>query len=314
MFGKSVVYVGNIQPYVSVAGQILGRLKQLLQEDDMDSAQTIIQIFVDIAHDEPKFFAACINDLCPVMEKVGMSDSVDEDTRQLALELLLTIVEKHPPLVRKNQMFVETVIKLGLQLMLVLEDIDQPEWNSEYDHNVDDSPCFDAGQVSLCRLAEEISTKKFLPILLPKIEQLLSNNNWVCKHAGLVAIAQTCELISGAGVNKDELFERCASFIKDPNYRVRYATVHCLGIMCTDFGKKFVNKWHNHILNVFMSAMDDKVNPRQQAHAAICVVNLAERLSTKMLRPNLEKLLKKLFDVLNTPNAPKFVQENALSA
>merc|ERR1719192_1072362 len=90
--------------------------------------------------------------------------------------------------------------------------------------------------------------------------------------------------------------------------------VHCLGIMCTDFGKKFVNKWHNHILNVFMSAMDDRANPRLQAHAAICVVNLAERLSNKMLRPNLERLLKKLFDVLNQNNAPKFVQENALSA
>jgi len=314
MFGKAVVYVGNIQQYIGVAPQLLDRFKKLLTEADMENAQSLLQILVDIAHDEPKFFAGSINELIPIMEQVGMSDQIDEDTRQLALELLLTIVEKDPPLVRKNQHFVETTVKLGLQLMLVLEDVEQEEWNSEYDHNVDDSPCFDAGQVSLCRLSEEISSKKFLPILLPRIQELLSNNNWVCKHAGLVAIAQTCELISGAGVDKDELFERCASFIKDPNYRVRYATVHCLGIMCTDFGKKFVNKWHNHILNVFMSAMDDRANPRQQAHAAICVVNLAERLSNKMLRPNLERLLKKLFDLLNQNNAPKFVQENALSA
>merc|ERR1719361_731133 len=60
--------------------------------------------------------------------------------------------------------------------------------------------------------------------------------------------------------------------------------------------------------------MDDTSNPRVQAHAAICVVNLAERLSTKMLRPNLERLLQKLFSVLNQNNAPKFLQENVLSA
>merc|ERR1719495_2066033 len=127
-----------------------------------------------------------------MMEQIGVSDQIEEDSRQLALEVLITIVEKRPALVRKNQVFIETVIKVALQLMLVLDDKDHEEWNSEYDHNVDDSPCFDAGQVALCRIAEEISTKKFLPILLPKVEQLLSQNSWMCKHAGLVAIAQTC--------------------------------------------------------------------------------------------------------------------------
>merc|ERR1719510_2072910 len=63
-----------------------------------------------------------------------------------------------------------------------------------------------------------------------------------------------------------------------------------------------------------MNAMNDRANPRLQAHAAICVVNLAERISTKLLRPNLEKLLRRLFEVLSQPNAKKFVQENALSA
>lgn len=316
MFGKAVAYVDNIQNYLNATSMILGILKNFLTTGDELNSQQLLQILVDIASDKPKLYKGCINEIIPIMEQIGMNENFDEDCRLLSLELLITLIEKQPSMVRRNQAYIETVVKVALQLMLSVEEPSPEEWNSEYDHKkvVDQSPCFDQGQVTLCRLAVEISIKKYLPILLPKMEQLMGHNAWKCKHAGLIAVAQTCELICQGGINKESIFERVAQFAKDQHFRVRYATVHCLGIMCTDFGKKFVNKFHNQILDIFMQCMDDRANPRLQAHAAICVVNLAERLSQKMLRPNLEKLLHKLFSVLNQNNAPKFLHENVLSA
>merc|ERR1719454_2805261 len=58
--------------------------------------------------------------------------------------------------------------------------------------------------------------------------------------------------------------------------------------------------------------MGEKDHPRTQAHSAICIVNFAECVSPKLLRPRLEQLLQKLFNLLNQPQ--KFVQENALGA
>merc|ERR1719510_468959 len=82
--------------------------------------------------------------------------------------------------------------------------------------------------------------------------------------------------------------------------------------MCSDFKKKFVNTYSGGILDIFEAGMGETDHPRIQAHSAICIVNFAECVSPKLLRPRLEQLLNKLFNLLNQPQ--KFVQENALSA
>eukprot|EP00497_Spongosphaera_streptacantha_P000940 TRINITY_DN1638_c0_g1_i3.p1 TRINITY_DN1638_c0_g1~~TRINITY_DN1638_c0_g1_i3.p1 ORF type:complete len:465 (+),score=105.86 TRINITY_DN1638_c0_g1_i3:306-1700(+) len=247
------------------------------------------------------------------MGKLAMQANIDEDIRMLALEVLVSILEKKPQLVRKNVGFLQLLTKISLQMMLVVDD-DRDEWNAKYSNSVDESPCFDAGQVALNRMAENINTKKFLPILMPNVEQLFGQQQWTCRHAAIIAVAQTCEQLADQPQYKDQIIGRIVNFGKDPHPRVRYAAIHCLGIMCSDFGKKFVNKWHNQVLESFLHGMDDKANPRLQANAAICVVNLAEKVPTKLLRPNLEKLLEKLFSVLNQPNIKKYVLENALTA
>merc|ERR1719510_2805651 len=82
--------------------------------------------------------------------------------------------------------------------------------------------------------------------------------------------------------------------------------------MCSDFKKKFVNTYSGGILDIFEAGMGETDHPRIQAHSAICIVNYAEKVASKLLRPRLEQLLNKLFHLINQPQ--KFVQENALSA
>jgi len=313
MFGKALVYISDVHKYESVVPQILATLTGLLQQQNFEKAQKVLQVLVDVAADKAKFFRAHIDAITELMKQIGSTEEMDGDVRQLALEVLVSIIEKEPSMVRKNKVFIEVVIDVSLRLMMMMDD-DKDEWNSLYDANVDDNECFDAGQVALNRLAENINKKRFVPILMPKLQQLISSSDWKCKHTAIIAIAQTCELMLEGKISKNELFKQVAPLMADAHHRVRYAVVHCVGIMCTDFGRKFVNKWNNQILEIFMSAMADSANPRLMAHSAICVVNWAERVSTKLLKPNLEKLLKQLFAMINEPNIPRFCKENALGA
>jgi len=171
---------------------------------------------------------------------------------------------------------------------------------------------FDAGQIGLNRLSENINAQRFLPVLMPKLKELMNGNDWRMRHAAFVAMAQCCELFHENKQDKDQLFQSIVNGAKDGHYRVRYSAVHCLGIMCSDFGKKFVNKYSSNILDIFEAGMEESDHPRIQANCAICTVNYAETVSSKLLRPRLEQLLKKLFGLLQ--QSEKFVQENALSA
>ena len=62
------------------------------------------------------------------------------------------------------------------------------------------------------------------------------------QHAALVAMTQCCELFRENEQNNDLVFQSIVNGIADAHYRVRFSAIHCLGIMCSDFGAKFVNK------------------------------------------------------------------------
>lgn len=61
------------------------------------------------------------------------------DTRNptVAVELLVTLAEQAPSMMRKQHTFIQNMVPLALQLMLVVEDTDIAEWNATTDDDDD---------------------------------------------------------------------------------------------------------------------------------------------------------------------------------
>jgi len=312
MFGKCVCAMNATEAvkYQSVVPSILQLLTSLLQEGDESNAQKLLQALIEIASASATFYGQQVNDVAKICLALSTEGKFDSGTKTLGLEILCTILESEPQMVRKNKLFLDNTIRICLNLMLCIEE--DSDWDNSYCESVVDDETFDAGQVGLNRLSENINAKKFLPVLMPKLEELMQGKDWRMRHAGFIAMAQCCELFHENRQNKDLLFQSIVNGMKDVHYRVRFSAIHCLGIMCSDFGTKFVNNYSSNILDIFEAGIDDKEHPRIQAGSAICVVNYAEKVASKLLRPRLEQLLNKLFNLLNQHQ--KFVQENALSA
>jgi len=312
LFGKCicVMNVAEAEKYRSVVPSILQLLTILLHEGDESNAQKLLQILIEVASANATFYGQQVNDVANICLALSTENKFDAGTKTLGLEVLCTILESEPQMVRKNKQFLDNTIRICLNLMLCIED--DSDWDKTYCESVVDDETFDAGQVGLNRLSENINAKKFLPVLMPKLQELMQGNDWRMRHAAFIAMAQCCELFHENRQNKDLLFESILNGMTDAHYRVRFSAIHCLGIMCSDFGTKFVNKFSSKILDIFEAGISDKDHPRIQAGSAICIVNYAEKVASKLLRPRLEQLLNKLFTLLNQPQ--KFVQENALSA
>jgi len=270
----------------------------------------LLQVLIEVAAANATFYELHINDMAKICKELSTQEKFESGTRTLALEILCTILENEPKMVRKNKEVVDISIGICLNLMLDIET--DSDWDKTYDDSVGENENFDAGQVGLNRLAENISAKKFLPVLMPKLKDLITGADWKMRHTAFIAMAQCSELFHENKQNKEQIFQGIVNGIKDSHYRVRSSAIHCLGIMCSDFGKKFVNKHSSNILDVFEAGIDETEHPRIQAHSAICIVNYAEKVSSKLFRPRLEQLLKKLFNLLNQPQ--KFVQISALCA
>lgn len=312
MFGKCICvmkdeHVGN---YQKIVPSILQLLTKLLHDGDETNAQTLVQVLIEVASASASFYRQHVNEVGKLCLAISTEGKFEPGTKTLGLEILCTILEGEPQMVRKNKDFIDLTTRICLNLMLNIET--DSEWDKTYSDSVLEDECFDAGQVGLNRLSENINAQRFLPVLMPKLKELMNGSDWRMRHAAFVAMAQCCELFHENKQNKDQLFQSIVNGVKDTHYRVRYSAVHCLGIMCSDFGKKFVNKYSSNILDIFEAGMDETNHPRIQANCAICVVNYAENVASKLLRPRLDQLLKKLFGLLQ--QGQKFVQENALSA
>lgn len=301
---------------------MLRPLQHSLEIHEEEDARLILELLIEVAETEPKFWKSYLHIACPLMLTVASRRSAEEEddddaarrTRQLALEFLVTIAEKLPSHCRKMGNFVQSVFPVGLNMMLELED--DPDWHKqeEEDQLGESYTNFDAGQESLDRIAIALGGKSVLPVAEACIPPYLNNETtWQHRHAALLAISQI-----GEGCQRQieaklgQVIAMALSRFTDPHPRVRWAAINCIGQMCTDFGPRIQEEFHAQIVPSLIAVMDDSANPRVQSHAAAAVINFCDAATPSLIAPYLQALLMKLRSLLQSPL--RLTQEQAVTA
>lgn len=300
--------------FVHLIPLMLQPVQRAVTARNEDDAKTSIEMLIEVVESEPYFFKKDLPHVCSIMLDVckNTSNSEDGGPRQVSLEFLVSIAEKLPTQCRKMGTFVKNVFPVALQMMLEIED--EPEWydldddddNSEYTH-------FDCGQESLDRLAIALGGKAVLPVAESIISAFLQNTNWVYRHAALLALSQI-----GEGCQKQieqklgNVIHLALSKFLDPHPRVRWAAINCIGQMCTDFGPRIQEDFHQDIVRALITVMDDKDNPRVQSHSAAAIINFCDEATSDIIAPYLDQLLGKLQALLNSSHLN--TQEQAVTA
>ncbi|CAG5136843.1 unnamed protein product [Candidula unifasciata] len=210
------------------------------QEDD-----SLLKCLIELSENVPKFLRSQLENVFELCLRI-VSDSNLEDTwRQLALEVIVTMSETAPAMVRKFAKFIPLLVQQILALMVDLED--DPDWSiqdSEDDEDTDSNPI--AGEAALDRLACALGGKTMLPYIVSNISQMLQQADWKYRYAGLMAVSACGE---GCHTHMEQMLgnivDAVLPFAADPHPRVRYAACNALGQLCTDFGPNCQKKFHN---------------------------------------------------------------------
>ena len=263
------------------------------QEDDI-----LLKSLVEVAETTPKFLRGQMEGLMALCLKVIGNGELQDSWRQLALEVVVTLSETAPAMVRKFQKYIPMLIPQILAFMVELEE--DPEWATSDELEEDDYESNAiAGESALDRLACGLGGKTMLPVILANIPQMLQNSNWQYRHAALMAIS-AC----GEGCHKQmeqlliQIVDAILPYLNDPHPRVRFAACNALGQMATDFGPVFQKKFHEKVVPALLHLMDDNANPRVQAHAGAALVNFSEDCPKGILAPYLDTIITKLEQVL----------------
>lgn len=108
-------------PFRELIPLMLQAISAALNAGAEEEARDGLEIFVEISESHPKFLRPHIDALVHALVSVAAASSLEESTRHLAFECMLTLSESSPGMCRKIDGFVQAVIPLALRMMLVIE-------------------------------------------------------------------------------------------------------------------------------------------------------------------------------------------------
>ncbi|KAN0081729.1 Armadillo-type fold [Tylopilus felleus] len=246
-------------------------------------------------------------------------DEEKQQVRKAALELMVTLSEAKPSMVKRVEGWTPGIVRACLEGMGELPEDGLEAW-LEADPS-EESPDDSYPQVyeqSLDRLACALGGKEVLPPAFQYIPSMLASYDWRLRHAGLMAIAAI-----GEGTSKvmqlelGKVVDLVTPMFKDSHPRVRYAACQCLGQLCTDLEEVIQDRYHRQLFAALIPTLEAP-EPRVHAHAAAALINFCEGVEREALLPYLDPIVERLLKLLN-PGAETskpvkgYVQEQAIT-
>lgn len=287
-----------LKAFADMLPQIIEVIGASIKEED---DQTLLKLLVELAENCPKFLRANLENVFEMCIKVFNDDDVEDSWRHLALEVMVSLAENAPAMVRnKAEKYVIVLIPMILQMMTDLEE--DETWATDDDDGDDDTNDNNIiAESALDRLACGLGGKSVLPHIISTLPAMLMHEDWKQRYAALMAVSAI-----GEGCHKqmeamlDDVMRGVIGFLADPHPRVRYAACNAIGQMSTDFAPIFEKKFHEQVIPGLLSLLDDVENPRVQAHAGAALVNFSEDCPKNILTKYLDNIMNKLGSLLST--------------
>ncbi|MBA0873311.1 hypothetical protein Goshw_000661 [Gossypium schwendimanii] len=291
-------------------------LTEALNNGNEATAQEALELLIELAETEPRFLRRQIVDVVGSMLQIAEAESLEEGTRHLAIEFVVTLAEareRAPGMMRKLPQFISRLFAILMRLLLDIED--DAAWHTAEveDEDAGETSNYAVGQECLDRLAISLGGNTIVPVASEQFSTYLAAPEWQKHHAALIALAQIAEGCSKVMVkNLEQVVSMVLNSFNHSHPRVRWAAINAIGQLSTDLGPDLQNQYHQRVLPALAAAMDDFQNPRVQAHAASAVLNFSENCTPEILTPYLDGIVSKLLVLLQ--NGKQMVQEGALTA
>ncbi|GFR15019.1 importin-5 [Trichonephila clavata] len=288
-----------LKQFVDCVNLIIQFFSQEMVSEDSEPEE-ILGHLVELIESCPSLFRENLNELLQLCFKTLTDSRPTESCKHLCLEVIVTLCEAGPSMIKKNA---ARQISVGLSILLsMMTDIEEDDrWNYVDDDNsdIDSESTPVVAESALDRMACALGGKSVLPYILNTLPQMLQSVNWKERYAGLMAISTV-----GEGCYKQmslvltQIVDGVLPFLTDQHMRVRYAACNALGQMAADFATLFQKKFHEKVIPALCIILNNPASRRVQAHAGAALVNFFEDCPKNILSPYISSLADTLEKVL----------------
>nr|GMD54646.1 importin-5-like [Ipomoea batatas] len=270
---KLIVYVAIPNDYYEYYGLLTGMISVLgdVVLCDQDLACSVLDEMVVLARGKPWFLEVHIKSMVEAMLKIVSDTGLEEKTRKLALEFLVTVAEGGDEGYEMIQKLPSNLIEelLAQLLRMLMCDKDDISWMVE--ENADDMEA--AGKMSISCYAEEALSRLAIAlggdVILPNSRDMLpglfEDDDWKKRYAAVTALGLIASGCSKMLVQYlEHSLEKIMELVHDEHPRVRLATLHAIREFSKSLSPFFQEQCHRQVILALSDAMNDFGNPRVQ--------------------------------------------------
>jgi len=123
MFGKCICKMKSeeVMKHQKMVPDILQLLTSLLNQGNEIDAEKLLQVLIEIASTKAIFFRKHLNDLGKLCQAISVEGKYPPGTKILCLEILCSILESEPQMVRQDKAFIDVTALICFNLLLNIE-------------------------------------------------------------------------------------------------------------------------------------------------------------------------------------------------
>lgn len=187
---------GDRDRFQDLLPAMMTTLTEALNSGNEATAQEALELLIELAGTEPRFLRRQLVDVVGAMLQIAEAESLEEGTRHLAIEFVITLAEareRAPGMMRKLPQFISRLFSILMKMLLDVED--DPAWYSAEsdDEDAGETGNYSVGQECLDRLSISLGGNTIVPVASEQLPAFLSAPEWQKHHAALIALAQIAE-------------------------------------------------------------------------------------------------------------------------
>lgn len=243
-------------------------------------ANDAMNVIADISETEPRYLRKHFTELLASMKRVRDTKDIEGGLKDQAIEVIVTISERYPEMIKKQPNTLKDILELIFTHMIDIDSEVTAEWSNppdgfnEENEEEDDQKIIKFGINCIDRLIAHVGSAHMLKFLSEMVEKLFKVADWKYVNAALMALSQVGEYMENIK-DVEGILDTIAQYINHENPRIRYACLHCLGQLSDDMSPMIEEKYHEKIIPLFMSRIDDPV-PRVLSHSFAGLTNFLE--------------------------------------
>lgn len=281
IFLSSIDDEDEVLKYKGIMEGLLQVVIEVMKEDETQG-QSSLEALIELTSSHGEIWNQSASKLIFVVSEVIKNREFEDNTRQSALEIIGTLAETLPPLLRKHSEDLKNHMFPALAYMMteIVHADDLEAWYAEEDTELQTKT--DPASVAadaLQRIAAYIGEKTTLLCSSVLIKGAIESNDWKEKCMGfnyLGMISDACK--KQFKQNIDDVAKMAVSGFSHENPRVRFEALQCTGLLLTDLAPVFQEKYYAELLPAVLNLINTEQHLKMQTQAVAVLTSLVKGL------------------------------------